>query len=89
MMETKNLVRSQLLEMSRNAGKKGGQADLRSTSVLNELADAALKDITNSNIPENILAEFTLQRNFSKNLNNEDLVLGLKKLLGLSKIGKW
>ena len=79
------LVRSQLLELSRNAGKgKGGQADFRSTSVLNELADAALMDITNSNIPENILAEFKLARNFSKNLHDRFSTGFNAELLGLT-----
>ena len=64
------LVRSQLLELSRNTGSgRGGQADFRATSVLNELADAALKDITDSSIPENILTEFNLARTFSTNLH--------------------
>ena len=65
------LIRSQLLELSRNTGSgRGGQADFRATSVLNELADAALKDITDSNIPENILTEFNLARVFSRNLHD-------------------
>ena len=57
---------------------------LGSTSVLNELADAALKDITNSNIPENILAEFTLARNFSKNLHKRFSTGFNAELLGLT-----
>ena len=63
------LIRSQLLQLARTSSS-GLNPDFRASGIYSRLANSTLKDITNSNIPENILAEFNLARAFSSRLHD-------------------
>jgi len=62
------LIRSQLLQLARTSSS-GLNPDFRASGIYSRLANSTLKDITESNIPENILAEFNLARAFSSRLH--------------------
>ena len=79
------LIRTQFLELARSAGSgRGGQQQPRSVSALYKVADAALKDILDSDIPEEIKDSFNLARTFSAKLHERFDTGFTAQLLGLT-----